>query len=963
MTGPPPAPSGNGLRPWRWGAGPGWSRLLGRLYRLRLAAGVLPAAPALFLLLWYAGATLAEHARHDRAVGEDRPLDPELFQLHLHDHLTRDLRALTRPPLGRRTELPTVALTLGAAQLEALAASDVVEGPSAYVDGTLQLGRETYRVQVRYRGQEAWHRDYPQKSWKVRVQDGRLVHGTATFSLINTPEPLAFDEQLVLDVAREQGLLTPAAFPVRMLFNDAGMGVYYFVAQPDIDLLRAGNRVPGALYSGNEAPTDPRSGVSRLWDDVEHWKQVTGDDEVPADPEPLRKLLALVARGSQAEFARFARDHLDLSRLALLDAINVVFGVDRHDFGRNHKLLLDPVTGRFEPVAWDFRGWGHARELNRVEHPLLLRLKELPEYLTRRNAEVWRLLHGSCAPAKVRERAARLAASLAPDQAADPFWDAYELLPAGDNYFEQMIRPMTAARQELVLAARLDEYARRVEYLLAELSGPGLAWSSRVVDGGDVELEAAVDGLAGYRVDEVAVEWSPGCVPERWRLTAERAGGAPAGAAAAVAGELEARQAARPGWRVFPGSVLQARKPHPTRGAVVAAPEERRYRFRLATGGCPAGAVRVRATNLVTGLGEQRRTVPAAAGDGATAAPACAESAAGLTAGRASLHPWCLPAEPRRWVRLGPGTLRVDATREFGPGEAVLIVAGTTLELAPGASLVFRGPLLAVGTAAAPIRFVPQAGRWGGLALLGPETAGSQLVHFEVRGATAPEVPLTMLPSAVDLHDTTAILVAHGRIAGGKRQAEAFHAAYVRGLVATDLEIREARGDAVDLEFTTALFRRLAVVDAGQEALDVNGGEVALVDARLLDCDGKGISVGAGARLRADRVLVAGSRVGLLVKAGARVRLADVLFRDDDTAVVVRVAGEHWSGDSRLRVRRTRVTGGGAVLRVEDGVLDPAPKLQPGLPADELPRLRELLGLADWAELDQALRAWREGAP
>lgn len=523
----PGAPAnGNGLRPWRWGVGPGWSRLVGRLFRLRLASGFLPAAPALFLLLWYAGATVADHVRHDRAVGEDRPLDAELFHLHLHDHLAQDLRALARPPLRRSADLPTVALTLGATQLATLAEGDAAEGPAAYVDGLLRFERDTFRVQVRYRGQGAWHRDYPQKSWKVRVQDGRLVHGAATFSLVNTPEPLPFDEQIVLDVARESGLLTPAAFPVRLLFNDAGMGVYYFVAQPDTDLLRAGNRVPGALFSGNDAPVDPATGVSRLWDDPRFWRQVAAaDGPDAADADELGLLLALVGRGTQAEFARFARDHLALARLALLDAINVVFGVDRHDFGRNHKLLLDPATGRFEPVAWDFRGWRHTRELNRVEHPLLLRLKELPEYLTLRNREVWRLLHGPCALAEVRRRTDALVARLAQEQAADPYWDAYDLLPEGSAYLTRMVRPMTADRQRVVLASRLAEYARRVGYLVEELSRSGIGWTGRTTADGRLAVEALVDGHAGYRIDEVAPVWPAACLPVAWRLSADRSGG------------------------------------------------------------------------------------------------------------------------------------------------------------------------------------------------------------------------------------------------------------------------------------------------------------------------------------------------------------------------------------------------------------------------------------------------------
>jgi len=206
-------------------------------------------------------------------------------------------------------------------------------------------------------------------------------------------------------------------------------------------------------------------------------------------------------------------------------------------------------------------------------------------------------------------------------------------------------------------------------------------------------------------------------------------------------------------------------------------------------------------------------------------------------------------------------------------------------------------------------------------------------------------------------------MLAHCRIAGGTGQARTLHAAYVQGLTLGDLEIRGTLDDAVDYEFVTGVVHALTVVGAGQEALDLMGGAVVLSDSRLLDCGGNGISVGSGARFVAARVLVAGSRVGLLVKSGSRARLEDVLFRDDVTAAVVRVAGEHWPGTSRLRTRRTRVVDCRTPLRVENGVLDSAPDLQPGLEAGALGGLRGVLGLADWDELEPALRRWRESSP
>jgi len=956
-------------RPWRWGKGPGWSQLLQRLYRLRLSAALLPAAPALLFVLWYTGATVAEHLRHEAGVGEDRPLTAELFQLHLHDHLSRDLRGLTRPQPDRASKLPSLWLTLGTDPLEKLAGEEAVdEGPAAYVDGTLRFGRETYRVKVRYRGQEAWHRSYPQKSWKVRVQDGRLVHGTRTFSLVNTPEPVPFDEQLVLDAAREAGLLTPDWFPIRLLFNEAAMGVYFFVSQPDGDLVRVGNRVPGSLFSGNDAPIDPATGVSDLWGSARYWKKVATADGVPQDDSrELDALLQVIGTSSQREFATFARDHLALEPLALFDAVDVTFGGDRHDYGRNHKLLLDPYTGRFEPIAWDFRGWRHARVLNRVENPLLVRLKELPEYLTLRNREVWRLLHGTCSPEAVRDRADSLVAQLAAEQAADPYWDAYELLPSGSTYFTRMVRPMTAERQQLVLESRLAEFARRAEFLREELSRPGIGWSFRATAEGRVSLEASVDGPAGYRLDRVSAAWPAGCTPTGWQMFADRNldGALETDGDASLTTVLGPQQSADLDLRIFPGTVLASRgEVHPTRGSVESHPAARSYRLFLEAGGCVPRTVRIRATNLVT-LEPADFTIEPSDPPPAEAPPVdCAEPIAGIRLGRASLHPWCFPPVRQAFTRLGPGTMRVDRTLAFGPDDTVVIAPGTTLELGPGASLVVRGQLFAIGTAEAPIRFLPQQDTWGGLAILGPDTAGSVLAHVEFRGGTSPSVPLTVLPGTVNVHGTLGITLAHCRFEANAPPDAVLHAAYTRFLLLDDVEVRRAPGDALDFEFVSGVMRQVTVVGARQEGLDLMGGNIALTDSRLLDCGGNGISAGSGARLGVTRVLVAGSRVGLLAKSGAHVRLDQVLFHEDDVAVNVRVTGEHWPGSSRVAAHRTFAEACGTRLTVEDGPLDRTPKLRHPLAESALSDLRDdVLGLARWTDLEQELARLRGVLP
>ncbi|MDI7267675.1 MAG: CotH kinase family protein, partial [Myxococcota bacterium] len=957
-----------GRRPGGWGGGVGWSRLLLRLYRLRFLSGLLAAAPALFLLVWYAGGAGADHLRHNAAVEEDRPLTPEMFHLHLHDHITRDLQALTRDGPDGATGLPTFSLSVGDAELAALASRrPSTEGPGAYVDGFLRRGGETYRVKLRYRGQEPWHWSYPQKSWKLRLQDGRFLDGLQTFNLINTPEPLPFDESLVLDVCREQRLITPAQLPVRLLLNGAYMGVYFFSGQADGDVVVNARRAPGSVYSGNDAPVNPATGVSDLWASSRHWKKVASAHGQRADDlRPLDALLRVVDRGTQREFAEFARDHLDLEKLTLFDAIDVVFGGDQHDFGRNHKLLFDPYRARFEPIGADFRGWSHARTLNRVDNPLLLRLKELPDYLTLRNRIVVRLLDGPCGIEAIRRRAADWAVLLAPDQAADPYWDAYELLPGGAAYLSRMVRPMTPERQQVVLESRLAEYERRVGYLREEMRAHRIA-ATMSAEGGVVAVDVVVDGHAGYRVDALSADWRPACIPSGWRVLVDRDldDAADPRRDPAITPLLEPGAAAALGLDVFPGAVLEGRaEVHPTRGAVRSVPQARRFRIFIEAGGCVPSTVRLRARSLVTDQSVDFEAKPGAARAGDPLQVTCVEPGPGLVPGRASLHPWRHPAPRGERTRLGPGRVRIERTTVYGPGEDVEIAPGTTLEMATGASLVFRGRLQARGTAEAPILFVPLDRRWGGIAILGRGAAGSELAHFVIRGGTVPAWSLATFPATLSVHDTRDVRIFHGRFVDNRPVDDVLHAAYVSGLAIDQVEIRGAPADAVDLEMVEGTVARMTVVGAGQEALDLMDSRVIVADSRFLDCGGNGISAGQGTSLDLRSTLVAGAAVGLLVKSGSTARVDEGLFHRDAVAVLLRVPGERRRDRSRLEIDDAAASSCGKPLVVEGGRLGDQPGLGTELSPTALPGLRErVLGLASWSSLDEALAVLRGAAP
>jgi hypothetical protein len=932
-----------------------------RLWQLRLGHGLILVAPALVICAWYAGAAALSHDRYARAIGEDQALTRDIFHLHLHDHLSRDLRRLTAPAESDVSMLPNLNLHLSNADLDALNSNvPPTDGQAGYVGGVLEKDGEYWDVDVRYRGRRHMHWLHAQKSWKARVRGGAFVAGLATFNFINTPDPMPFDELIVMDMAREKGILTPEYHPFELQLNNVPMGIHFFSAQPDEGLLRNSQRIPGSLYSGNGAPVDKGSGVSLLWREAKHWKKVAarlGIKGAMQDNTELEHLLDMVNRAGDLEFARFAQDHIDLRRFALFDTLDVIFGGDQHDFDQNHKLYFDPYKGRFEPVAWNFRGWAHRRAVNRTENPLQIRLKGIPGYLLMRNRMVLDLLNGDCSPAALRRRIEGLIAALGTAQRADPYWDAYHLLPQMDRYHRQLVRPMNEDRQDLVLGARYNLINERAAYLREELTSGAvtvLAWAvPGATDLTAVDLD--VSGGGGVRLAGLSASWPEDCVPAQWSLSADTdlnrtpLGDRDLGAASGPDAELWL------GLELLPGVVLEPRTPNRKRGAVKVGSQARRYRLYVHGAGCVPTRVRVRAVDLLTDATLIREAAPGGIPTLAEWMEApCSSPVPPGNAGYTSVHPWCHPAEPAGLVRLGPGIVEIPETRIYRTGEQVEIAPGTTLDMAADASLIFLGPVIAEGTEEAPIRI--RGRRWGGLALQGSGTAGSRLSWVRMQGGARPTWGLGSFPGMLNLHDTHDVTIRELQLRDLGAVEDALHVAYVDGLLMEGVRIDGPPSDGVDLEFSAGRIAGLTVFDAGDEALDLMGARLTVEDAVFVGFGGSGISAGEETRLRLQNSLVSGGSTAILVKNASRVRLRDVLLHDVKTGLDLKHMSARYTGDARARTKRVHTMNcrhRGAADRPWKPDL---PALKGAPDDDELVDLMErVLGIESWDDLEAGL--------
>ncbi len=908
----------------------GYENPLVRLWRIRLRHAVVICLPFWFVLLWYTLLPLSEHYSYNHAYGYDQPLTWEIFHLRLSDQLNRDLRRFTLPQVSREARIPTFELLVSNAELGYLDRdAPPREGKGKYAEGVLRRNGRDLKTRLRYRGQKHWNWNYAQKSWKLRLED-ELVRGQQTISFINPAAPVPFAEQIILDVARDHGLLTPDYFPMRLLLNNAYMGVYWFMGQPDEFLLRRNDRMPGSIYSGNRAESTEPNGDSSLFYRAKHWKKPSSRlAEDKPDKSDLQLFLDMIWKADPIAFAAFAREHVDLSKFALMDALDVVFGGTQHDWDQDHKLYLDPYRGRWEPVAWDFRGYRHRAQLNLTENPLQLRLKELPEYLPLRNRWVLRLLATDASPFRVAARARALSNQLAGELAADPYWDATSLLPDVSRYFRQWVRPMNDRLLELALESLLATFRRRAAFLQdrLEAAGAGALWLRAPGDWD--RLAITVGGPDALRLVAVRLRLPAGCAGPVTLLADLNGDGRANPGEPAWEGS-----STTPQLTLVPGQILEA-LPVPTaaRGRVRARPEPRRYELRVLHGpGCAPERLEADLVHDASGRParfslEPRPADPALLATLATTPGpgACDPGPAPAQIGRRSIHPWCLPGEVPAGVAavpviLGPGEVTIEGTRVFAAGQPVTVLPGTRFLMAPGASMIFFDRLTALGTADRPIRWERAGDRaWGGLALQGPGTRGSTFSHVMITGGSRPANRVTEFPGMINVHDTGEIDFADCVIGHNTGSDNALHAYHVDQLRLVRLQATRTPSDALDLEFVSGELADSRVSHTGDECVDLMGTRLRIDRTRLLGCGGNAVSAGERSDVRMTAVLIVGGGTGLLAKNNSDVRVAASVVYRALVGVRVEKKQDRYDGVSRVIADRLYVLRPGIGYRGPDG--------------------------------------------
>jgi parallel beta-helix repeat protein len=716
----------------------------------------------------------------------------------------RGIAALPRS-LRLRDEFPPEKRDAGVIRLEVAANawdSLEVEAPGTWapwISGNLRYGSTVTPIRLRKRGDNSIHWLTDKRALTIRTPRDDFYKRFRSFGLSGKDVLMSF---LANRLSGEFGLLAPSTEVVPVYLNNRFYGTYRFIEVVDESFLRPFDRMPGNIFRGDAAERESYfKGAPRgLFDNPYLWDRASANDRpTSAGTGQLQLLLGGIASRTFAEHERMM-NRLDRGEFGRLFAFLLLVGDPYHMDGLHNQMLYeDPSTQKMHPIPWDIR----ILDLTNPEKPvspLFQAVLRDPFVLDSTMREIARRLEGDAflklADSLVRGTEARYADELEYDRLRKG------LIPdvnSSDGAMSLLRANAGALRKRLAADT------------IAFAATPGAAATTL-----DFETRGWVGAdLAGFTLDRPATGAT-------LRLDRNRNGvldaADPVVALSVTGAELKLASpvALYPGWKA---------------AARIMTPGSMPYRMFLS--GVPAGA----------------HVTPVLANRATGKANVVVALAAGSVIREGSAwHPWAFAAPTASVHRLS-GVVRLDETMRIPEGDTLIIAPGTQLLLAKDVSIVSRGRVLANGTAASPIRVLPQVQNvpWGTFSIQGHGADSSIFTYVEFAQGGGALVDRIEYIGMVNVHRADGVVIDHNIFRDNLRSDDTFHGMHSRVYVRNSQFIR-ANSDALDLDLATGEITDNTFDASGGDAIDLMTSTPLVRGNRITGSGDKGISIGEASR-------------------------------------------------------------------------------------------------------------------
>ncbi|MDP7453425.1 MAG: CotH kinase family protein, partial [Arenicellales bacterium] len=746
--------------------------------------------------------------------------------------LVQRVRAATVGKFTQRgTSLKVIYLFVPESNLATLE-SHMPQSGFNYVKARMLIDGKLEKVKVKYRGDTFYRWVWDKKSIRIKTTTSQLADGLQYINLLSPRTAEQLNNYLSYRLAAIMGLLAPRTELVRLFVNGEDKGVFIMAEQIKEITLRNHGVMPGDIYRGEINGKDgfQGSGINSLFDTSAVWDKVAVNNHYDeASMAPLATLIDLIHDRDSPAAQSALSGIMDMDAWGRYSAYETLTQSAHADEVHNWRLYYDPWREKFFPIIWDTMGW----------HDPLRKVRYRPQIIA---SSLMQALFGNGDFIRARSRALDEFFNSGKDQlflrivsesidmmereiGSDPI-----LYPASPATVNQHMRRLERAVANVFSKKGYfveNGNTTNLDYAHYVLNNKDLkrAWkkSGDAIDvwgthhwrtSGKNENRAVVPRetpLAAYKYSEHILELS---VSGKYPLSSLRLeyDGAP-NLAPRVDVNFSAatgRQSVNISGAVrINGNLLYLDAGLLPNVTVVPGPGKWSH-----LAGTP-GYYRIRFTGLDQNL--QLTDIALRRGDRWLPVESVAELEP-TTFGNLYAP---VAAQPLRSQQIWSGEVKVAGHQTLV--DPLLIKPGTTVRLAPGATLILKGRLLAEGTTERPIRFLPeQAGQapWGAVVLSGRGADGSRMAHCEVAGGSGQKGDLFEYSAMFSVHEVKDVSVKDCLFRDNRLVDDMMHTVY-SDIHLERVTFRNAFSDALDLDISQAELVDSLFVGSGNDAVDL----------------------------------------------------------------------------------------------------------------------------------------------
>ncbi|MEE8239363.1 MAG: CotH kinase family protein [Nitrososphaerales archaeon] len=713
-----------------------------------------------------------------------------------------------------------------------------------YPDGRLN------RIQLRYRGDHAYHWLFPRKSYRIKSRKQRLYQGFRTFNLITPTTGDLINIPVTYALARTMTISAPASYLTELKINREYAGAKVFVEQISEGFLRRNHLMPGDIYRcDNEGEKVYWGSDSSCFQTPEFWEKVASDNQYPEHSVlPLVLMIQQLGKGDtdlidKNAFGKFAA-MIDLTRSRHVNQFH------------NWYVYYDLYREKFYPIAWDVGGWTKRYLETDIPGKSII------------NTLLWHTLYSDDEFLVVR----RMALNEFYRDQKEKFLIAVEAFRQEAHQLSFNVQYHSDFSQNVFFVEDIqkaaDDYASTIKNELDKfqqqsVEKKGVYAFSQIANG----IRISVDKQPLSRI-LIQTRDAPTVETALIRYQTENEG------TLSVHLPLEA---VKTGLQVTAPFSPQSRVSEQGHSYAPAT-------FDVVVAGLDEGKIQA---VIVTEMDTSKTLV---------GIPLLGEIPSKARPGRYHLFDDLKVSQPEVWT----GRVLISGFRTIE--NDVIIRPGTEIELSPAAVLKFKGRVMAVGEPEAPILF-KKGGleNWGAVVLFGPRAGGSTFDHCVFQGGSGSKGDTYSYIGMLSIHDVKGVKISHTEFQNNTHFDDMVHVIYSE-VQFLGCKFMNAYRDALDIDISKVIIEGCEFSNAGNDNVDFMDSEGIILDSTMSGGEDKGVSIGEGSKVLVINTLFTENRVGLEVKDRSNVRVYNSEFSGNQQSLNAYHKNWHYEAGGILRV-------------------------------------------------------------